>query len=72
MRSARKHIAWYLRSLPGGEALRQHINTIEDCGVQFQAVADYLEQLATQMDRLPVAAASSHAQPQEESAGQTA
>lgn len=72
VRSARKHIAWYLRSLPGGEALRQHINTIEDCGVQSQAVADYLDGLATQMDRLPVAAASGHAQPQEEPAGQTA
>ncbi|MEG0000069.1 MAG: tRNA dihydrouridine synthase DusB [Comamonas sp.] len=72
VRSARKHIAWYLRSLPGGEALRQHINTIEDCGVQWQAVADYLEQLATQMDRLPAAAAYDQAQLQEESAGQTA
>jgi len=72
VRSARKHIAWYLRSLPGGEALRQHINTIEDCGQQWQAVADYLEQLATQMDRLPVAAAASDAQPLEESAGHTA
>ncbi|QKV51982.1 tRNA dihydrouridine synthase DusB [Comamonas antarctica] len=72
VRSARKHIAWYLRSLPGGETLRQHINTIEDCGQQWQAVADYLEQLATQMDRLPVAAAASDAQPLEESAGHTA
>src|SRR3989442_1666783 len=35
VRSARKHIAWYLRSLPGGEAFRQHINTIEDCAVQW-------------------------------------
>ena len=72
VRSARKHIAWYLRSLPGGEALRQHINTIEVCGVQWQAVADYLEQLATQMDRLPVAAATDPAQLHEEPAGQTA
>ena len=73
VRSARKHIAWYLRSLPGGEALRQHINTIEDCAVQWQAVAEYLEQLATQMDRLPVAAApGAGTQPQEEPAGQTA
>ncbi|MCD2511263.1 tRNA dihydrouridine synthase DusB [Comamonas endophytica] len=72
VRSARKHIAWYLRSLPGGEALRQHINTIEDCGAQSQAVADYLDWLATRMDRLPAAAASGDAQPLEESAGHTA
>ena len=56
VRSARKHIAWYLRALPGGEALRAHINTIEDCASQWRAVADYLDALAQQMDRLPVAA----------------
>ncbi|PTT41633.1 tRNA dihydrouridine synthase DusB [Acidovorax sp. HMWF018] len=55
VRSARKHIAWYLRALPGGEALRAHINTIEDCTTQWQAVADYLGALGQQMDRLPVA-----------------
>ncbi len=56
VRSARKHIAWYLRALPGGEALRAHINTIEDCTTQWQAVADYLDALGQQMDRLPAAA----------------
>ena len=55
VRSARKHIAWYLRALPGGEALRAHINTIEDSATQWQAVADYLDALAQQMDRLPAA-----------------
>ena len=55
VRSARKHIAWYLRALPGGEALRQHINTIEDSATQWQAVADFLEALGTQMDRMPAA-----------------
>ena len=56
VRSARKHIAWYLRALPGGEALRQRINTTEDCATQWQAVADYLDALGQQMDRLPAAA----------------
>ncbi len=55
VRCARKHIAWYLRALPGGEALRAHINTVEDCTTQWQAVADYLDALGQQMDRLPVA-----------------
>ena len=55
VRSARKHIAWYLRALPGGEALRAHINTIDDCTTQWQAVADYLDALGQQMDRMPVA-----------------
>ena len=55
VRSARKHIAWYVRALPGGEAFRKYINTIEDCQTQWQAVADYLDQLGLQMERLPYA-----------------
>ena len=68
VRSARKHIAWYVRGLPGGENFRQHINTIDDCQVQWQAVDDYWQALGRQMDRLPAAAAgmSADAQEQEE------
>ena len=57
VRSARKHIAWYVRALPGGEDFRQHINTIEDCAAQWQAVADYFDALGARMDRLPPACA---------------
>ena len=55
VRSARKHIAWYVQALPGGPAFRQHINTIEDCDTQWQAVAGYFDTLAAQMERLPAA-----------------
>ena len=55
VRSARKHIAWYLRALPGGEDFRQRINTIDDAAAQWQAVADHLDALGAQMDRLPAA-----------------
>ena len=65
VRSARKHIAWYLRALPGGEALRQQINTTEDCATQWQAVADYLDALGQQMDRLP-ATTDADAEPEEQ------
>lgn len=65
VRSARKHIAWYLRALPGGEAFRQHINTIEDCTTQWQAVADHLDAFGQQMDRLP-AATGLDAEPEEQ------
>ncbi|MFN4005180.1 MAG: tRNA dihydrouridine synthase DusB [Hylemonella sp.] len=57
VRSARKHIGWYVRTLPGGAALRERINTLEDCRSQWQAVADYFDELATRMDRLPPACA---------------
>ncbi len=53
VRSARKHIVWYTRTLPGGEALRQVIHSAQDCATQWRAVADYLDALAVRMDRLP-------------------
>jgi tRNA-dihydrouridine synthase B len=53
VRSARKHIGWMVRALPGGEALRAQINGIDCAAVQWQAVADYFEQLAHKHERLP-------------------
>ena len=53
VRSARKHIAWYVRSLPGGEQLRQHINRLDECAAQWQALADYFDHLSAHMERLP-------------------
>ena len=56
VRSARKHIGWYVRSLPGGEAFREHMNTLQTSEQQLAAVAQYLNGLAQEMDRLPVIA----------------
>jgi len=53
VRSARKHIGWYVRDLPGGDALRRHTNTLDDCAAQTQAVNDYFLRLGQQMERLP-------------------
>jgi len=55
VRSARKHIGWYVKALPDGEAFRARMNTLEDCRAQVQAVADYFEELGTRMDRMPAA-----------------
>ena len=57
VRSARKHIGWYVRGLPGGEAFRARMNTIDSAAVQWQVVADYFEELADQHERLPAAPA---------------
>ena len=54
VRSARKHIGWYVRSLPGGENFRMRMNALETCEQQLAAVADFMDGLAQQMDRLPV------------------
>ncbi|MES2531435.1 MAG: tRNA dihydrouridine synthase DusB [Pseudomonadota bacterium] len=53
VRTARKHIGWYVRTLPGGEAFRSEMNVIEDCALQLRAVSDFFERLAVDMDRLP-------------------
>jgi len=51
--SARKHIGWYVKALPGGEAFRADMNRLDDCRAQMAAVADYFEELGAVMDRLP-------------------
>ena len=53
VRSARKHIGWYVRSLPGGEDFRERMNALETCEQQLAAVADFMDGLAQEMDRLP-------------------
>ena len=57
MRSARKHIGWYVHGLPGGEDFRKRMNGIDDCRLQWQSVADYFDFLGTLSDRLPPKAA---------------
>ncbi|MEI8028741.1 MAG: tRNA dihydrouridine synthase DusB [Comamonadaceae bacterium] len=52
VRSARKHIGWYVKSLPGAEDFRSEMNLIEDCARQANAVANYFDQLNTRMDRM--------------------
>jgi tRNA-dihydrouridine synthase B len=53
VRSARKHIGWALRELPGGEAFRAEMNRIDDCAAQLRAVSDWFAELGTHHDRLP-------------------
>ena len=54
VRSARKHIGWYVRELPGGEVFRKKMNAVVDARQQHEAVAHYFDNLAQQMDRLPM------------------
>ncbi len=55
VRSARKHIGWYVKGLPGAEVFRQHMNTLDTAEGQTQALADYLKTLAEHSDRWPSA-----------------
>ena len=58
VRSARKHIGWYVRALPGGEDFRRRMNLVDSAAVQWQLVADYFEELADSHERLPQAPAA--------------
>ncbi len=62
VRTARKHIGWYLKGLPGAEDFRRHLNLIEDCQRQVLAVSDYLDHINQGMDRLPAVTSSVLAQ----------
>ena len=43
LRIARKHIGWYTRGLPGGEAFRREANAIESARAQHAAVARFFD-----------------------------
>jgi tRNA-dihydrouridine synthase B len=58
VRSARKHIGWALRELPGGDAFRAEMNRIDECAAQLAAVSGWFAQLAERHDRLPRVKAS--------------
>jgi len=53
VRTARKHIGWYVRSLPGGEAFRSQMNGLEECDAQIAAVGQFFDNLNQHMDRIP-------------------
>jgi len=53
VRSARKHIGWYVHQLPQGDAFRRHMNTLENAQAQHQAVGEFFDALAAQFERLP-------------------
>ena len=55
VRTARKHIGWYVRDLQGGEAFRQRINRLENCGQQLAAVDAFFETQAAFGERLQYA-----------------
>jgi tRNA-dihydrouridine synthase B len=53
VRTARKHIGWAVRELPGGEAFRQAMNGLSTCAEQAQATEDFFARLAEDHPLLP-------------------
>ena len=52
VRTARKHIGWYVRALAGGEDFRQQMNRLEDCALQLAAVDAFFESQLNYGERL--------------------
>lgn len=57
VRTARKHIGWYVRQLVGGEAFRKQMNALESCDLQLQAVQEFFD--SQQDERLQYCSAKS-------------
>ena len=55
VRSARKHIGWAVRALPGGEAFRAAMNTLDEGAAQLRAVSTFFDELAAAHPLLPAA-----------------
>jgi tRNA-dihydrouridine synthase B len=55
VRTGRKHIGWYVRDLPSGELFRAHMNTLDSCAAQLEAVDQFFAELGPQHTPLPVA-----------------
>ena len=46
VRTARKHIGWYVQDLVGGEEFRQEMNLLTDCNEQLAAVSHFFDRMA--------------------------
>jgi tRNA-dihydrouridine synthase B len=53
VRTARKHIGWYVKGLPAAEKFRAQMNLLEDCAGQLHAVAAYFDRLSDSMCQIP-------------------
>ena len=60
VRSARKHIGWAVRDLPGGETFRHAMNHLDDARAQVEAVTAYFDDLASCHHLLPTAAGAAN------------
>jgi tRNA-dihydrouridine synthase B len=58
VRTARKHIGWAVRALPGGADFRDAMNRLETCDDQTRALSDWFDALADKHLLLPTVVAA--------------
>jgi tRNA-dihydrouridine synthase B len=56
VRTARKHIGWYVQGLPGAALFRARMNALENAAAQLDAVTRYFDELGAAHARLPAPA----------------
>jgi len=61
VRTARKHIGWYVRDLRGGEEFRARMNRLEECEAQLAAVDAFFESQLLHGERLQYECEASNA-----------
>ena len=66
VRSARKHIAWYVAALPGATAFRQAMNRLDCPQEQYRAVDTFFTELAETMPLMPAVNEQLHIEEKEE------
>ncbi len=66
VRSARKHIGWYVKGLPGAAEFRDRMVSMEEGAAQLAAVGTYFDELAQRHDRLPFPARAENDNDEEE------
>jgi tRNA-dihydrouridine synthase B len=52
VKSARKHLGWYVEGLAGGEAFRHEVNRLDSAATQIAAVNRFFDRLAANGERL--------------------
>ena len=58
LRTARKHVGWYVEGLDGGEAFRRAFNACDSTAAQLAAIDAFFDRLAAKGDRIHEASAS--------------
>lgn len=59
VRTARKHIGWYLEGLPDADSFRDRMNLIDNTRDQWRAVSEWFLALSNDGDRNPAPAVRS-------------
>ena len=65
VRSARKHIGWYVAGLPGASEFRAEMNRIDAAAAQLSAVSGYFDRMAQSVDRMPLIQTNQRERPTE-------